>query len=31
MITKGGVWVMGVGEPVKVLFREFSYINQDEQ
>lgn len=29
--NKGGVWVMGVGEPVKVLFREFSYINQDEQ
>lgn len=23
---KGGVWVMGVGEPVKVLFREFEYV-----
>lgn len=24
--NKGGVWVMGVSEPVKVLFREFKYI-----
>lgn len=24
--SNGGVWVMGVGEPVKVLFREFEYI-----
>ncbi len=29
--NKGGVWVMGVGEPVKVLFREFEYINQNER
>lgn len=29
--NNGGVWVMGVGEPVKVLFREFKYINQSEQ
>lgn len=28
--NNGGVWVMGVGEPVKVLFREFKYINQSE-
>ena len=27
--NKGGEWVMGVTEPVKVLFREFSYINQN--
>lgn len=24
--NKGGQWVMGVGEPVKVLFSEFEYI-----
>lgn len=29
--NKGGVWVMGGGEPVKVLFGEFYYIMQDEQ
>ena len=27
----GGVWVMGVGEPVKVLFAEFTYVKQNEQ
>ncbi len=26
--NNGGVWVMGVGEPVKVLFREFEYITK---
>lgn len=25
--NKNGVWVMGNGEPVKVLFREFKYLN----
>lgn len=29
--NKGGVWVMGVGEPVKVLLREFEYITQEKK
>lgn len=26
--NKGGVWVMGVGEPVKLLYGEFNYIEK---